>query len=68
MNCELMTAIGWQQMWNEGETNIFTNVRTNVSEWKELDDSVNPNVYITGLPKSITTEAFAQFMSKCGII
>ena len=28
-----MTAIGWQQMWNEGETNIFTNVRTNVSEW-----------------------------------
>jgi hypothetical protein len=42
--------------------------KSTLSEWKELSDDVNPNVYVTGLPTGISVESFASFMSKCGII
>lgn len=38
------------------------------TEWFELDESKNPNVYIQGLPADITMETLAAFMRKCGII
>ncbi|XP_071362129.1 17S U2 SnRNP complex component HTATSF1 [Trachinotus anak] len=36
--------------------------------WFDIDDSKNTNVYVSGLPPDISTEEFAELMSKCGIV
>lgn len=36
--------------------------------WIELDESRISTVYVSNLPTSITEEAFAELMSKCGVI
>ncbi|XP_065653331.1 17S U2 SnRNP complex component HTATSF1-like [Hydra vulgaris] len=37
-------------------------------EWFDIDQKTNNNVYVTGLPESLTEEDFVTLMSKCGII
>ena len=37
-------------------------------EWFNIDQKTNNNVYVTGLPESLTEENFVTLMSKCGII
>lgn len=37
-------------------------------EWYEITDEKNTHVYVSGLPPNITEAAFAELMSKCGII
>ncbi|XP_070773895.1 17S U2 SnRNP complex component HTATSF1 [Enoplosus armatus] len=36
--------------------------------WFDIDDNKNTNVYVSGLPPDISTEEFAELMSKCGIV
>ncbi|KAG7517084.1 HIV Tat-specific factor 1 [Solea senegalensis] len=36
--------------------------------WFDIDDHKNTNVYVSGLPPDISTEEFAELMSKCGIV
>uniref|UniRef100_UPI0037E759B1 17S U2 SnRNP complex component HTATSF1 n=1 Tax=Semicossyphus pulcher TaxID=241346 RepID=UPI0037E759B1 len=36
--------------------------------WFDIDDNKNTNVYVSGLPPDISTEEFAEMMSKCGIV
>ncbi|XP_044078186.1 HIV Tat-specific factor 1 [Siniperca chuatsi] len=36
--------------------------------WFDIDDNKNTNVYVSGLPLDISTEEFAELMSKCGIV
>ncbi|CAN9501403.1 unnamed protein product [Ophioblennius macclurei] len=36
--------------------------------WFDVDDNKNTNVYVSGLPPDISTEEFAELMSKCGIV
>lgn len=38
------------------------------AEWKEVDDSKNTSVYVTGLPTTMTEEEFVDLMKKYGII
>uniref|UniRef100_A0A7E4WDU1 17S U2 SnRNP complex component HTATSF1 n=1 Tax=Panagrellus redivivus TaxID=6233 RepID=A0A7E4WDU1_PANRE len=36
--------------------------------WTEIGEDKNTNVYVSGLPTSITEEEFIEFMSKAGVI
>ncbi|XP_074528159.1 17S U2 SnRNP complex component HTATSF1 [Halichoeres trimaculatus] len=36
--------------------------------WFDIDDNKNTNVYVSGLPPDISTDEFAELMSKCGIV
>lgn len=36
--------------------------------WFDIDDNKNTNVYVSGLPPDISTEEFAEMMTKCGIV
>ncbi|XP_035480708.2 HIV Tat-specific factor 1 [Scophthalmus maximus] len=36
--------------------------------WFDVEDTKNTNVYVSGLPPDISTEEFAELMSKCGIV
>ncbi|XP_031595008.2 HIV Tat-specific factor 1 [Oreochromis aureus] len=36
--------------------------------WFDIDESKNTNVYVSGLPPDISSEEFAELMSKCGIV
>ncbi|KAI1711106.1 RNA recognition motif domain-containing protein [Ditylenchus destructor] len=36
--------------------------------WVDIEDDKNTNVYVSGLPSTITEEQFTEFMTKCGII
>ncbi|XP_045895493.1 HIV Tat-specific factor 1 isoform X2 [Micropterus dolomieu] len=36
--------------------------------WFDIDDHKNTNVYVSGLPPDISTDEFAELMSKCGIV
>ncbi|CAG08855.1 unnamed protein product, partial [Tetraodon nigroviridis] len=36
--------------------------------WFSIDEDKNTNVYVSGLPPDISTEEFAELMSKCGIV
>uniref|UniRef100_A0A6G1SDE7 HIV Tat-specific factor 1 n=1 Tax=Aceria tosichella TaxID=561515 RepID=A0A6G1SDE7_9ACAR len=38
------------------------------AEWKEIDDEKNTNVYVTGLPTTITEDEFISLMEKYGVI
>ncbi|XP_060911239.1 HIV Tat-specific factor 1 [Labrus mixtus] len=36
--------------------------------WFDIDNNKNTNVYVSGLPPDISTDEFAELMSKCGIV
>ncbi|KAI1730708.1 RNA recognition motif domain-containing protein [Ditylenchus destructor] len=36
--------------------------------WVDIEDDKNTNVYVSGLPSTITEEQFTELMTKCGII
>ncbi|XP_037604027.1 HIV Tat-specific factor 1 [Sebastes umbrosus] len=36
--------------------------------WFDIEENKNTNVYVSGLPPDISTEEFAELMSKCGIV
>ncbi|TNM85174.1 hypothetical protein fugu_009352 [Takifugu bimaculatus] len=36
--------------------------------WFSIDEDKNTNVYVSGLPPDISTDEFAELMSKCGIV
>ncbi|XP_068456745.1 17S U2 SnRNP complex component HTATSF1 [Clinocottus analis] len=36
--------------------------------WFDLEENKNTNVYVSGLPPDISTEEFAELMTKCGIV
>ncbi|KAI2809166.1 HIV Tat-specific factor 1 [Blomia tropicalis] len=38
------------------------------SEWFEVNDEHNTNVYVSNLPMDITEEEFVELMKKCGLI
>ena len=42
--------------------------RKTESEWFHVEDNINTNVYVSGLPPDITVDEFIQLMSKFGII
>ncbi|XP_029303644.1 17S U2 SnRNP complex component HTATSF1 [Cottoperca gobio] len=36
--------------------------------WFDIEDTKNTNVYVSGLPPDISSDEFAEMMSKCGIV
>uniref|UniRef100_A0A671VM93 17S U2 SnRNP complex component HTATSF1 n=1 Tax=Sparus aurata TaxID=8175 RepID=A0A671VM93_SPAAU len=36
--------------------------------WFDIDENKNTNVYVSGLPPDISSDEFAELMSKCGIV
>ncbi|XP_047462657.1 HIV Tat-specific factor 1 [Mugil cephalus] len=59
---------GEQQQTTDKEAKQKGEKRKAEPGWFDIDDNKNTNVYVSGLPPDISTEEFAELMSKCGIV